>query len=585
MSLFRKNILHPIMDWSDNRSLPEPSVPRSASAVVAITTGALLARLVGLGRRVFHWDEGRVGYWTLRYLESGVFEYRPIIHGPFLPLVNRWVFTVIGPSDFSARLVVALVGGLLPAAAWLFREHLRDSELVALALLLAANPLLLYYSRFMRNDVLVAAFMLFAVGFGVRFYDTRQASYLYAGAGVFALGFTTKENALLYPLVWLGAMGLLLDYRLIVARYQHHDWRTILSEYVTRIGPGVRKWGVHIVGSATLFAVVIVFFYAPRPELWRVFVRPTLLPTIVETATLGTWDKVYTTWISGEGNPYLPFLGDFLKTLAFGAAPVSLLAVGGFLADRYTADPPRELVAFAGYWGFASVLGYPLATDIKAPWITIHAIVPLAIPAAVGAGLLYRRTQRAIASRNALESGLTVLLVLLVVGGVVVPAVDVAYLNSTSESNDEVLQWAQPSTEMKPTLQKVMALSERHDGADVLFYGTRNPSNEDEILFYVRNESSLRQPPPGGPNWHSRLPLPWYLERADANVTSSSPDMDPIELREDAPPIVIAYSWDRDEIAPNLPRYVAYQHDIKLWGEEIVIFVDDTHSPDHESRG
>jgi uncharacterized protein (TIGR03663 family) len=573
------------MDWPGNRPLTEHRSVRTAIAVGAITGGALIARVIGLGQRVFHWDEGRVGYWTLRYMESGVFEYRPIIHGPFLPLVNSQLFSLIGPSDFSARLLVAIVGGLLPAAAWLFREHLRDSELIALALLLAANPLLIYYSRFMRNDVLVASFMLFAVGFSVRLYDTRNPMYLYAGTGVFALGFTTKENALLYPLVWLGAMGLLLDHRLVVFQYRHDSWRLVIGETVARIVREVRGWGVHIAVSAALFVVLFVFFYAPRPELWGALSRPALLPTVIESATLGTWDKVYSTWISGEGNPYLPFLGDFLETLAFGATPVSLLAVAGCLADRYAGERPRELVAFAGYWGVASILGYPLATDIKAPWATVHAVVPLAIPAAVGAGLLYRWSRQSIASRNGSKSGLAVLLILLVTGGVIVPAVDVAYLNSTSEANKEVLQWAQPSNEMKPTLRKVMALSERHDGTDVLLYGTRNPSNEDEILFYVRNESSLGQPPPGGPNWHSRLPLPWYLERADANVTSSSPDMDPTELREGAPPIVIAYSWDRDEIAPNLPGYAAYQHGFKLWGEEIVIFIDDTHPPDHPSIG
>ncbi|RDZ53706.1 hypothetical protein C5B91_20730 [Haloferax sp. Atlit-10N] len=187
-------------------------------------------------------------------------------------------------------------------------------------------------------------------------------------------------------------------------------------------------------------------------------------------------------------------------------------------------------------------------------------------------------------SGNSLDSSLTVLLVLVVVGGIAVPAVDVAYLNSSSETNKEVLQWAQPSNEMKPTLQNMMVISAAHDGTDVLFYGTRNPTNEDEVLFYVSNESSLRQPPPGGPNWHSRLPLPWYLERVNATVMSTSPEMNPTELREDAPPIVIAYSWDQEALAPNLPGYTVYQHDFKLWDEEIVIFIDNTHPADHEAR-
>jgi hypothetical protein len=55
------------------------------------------------------------------------------------------------------RLVPVVVGGLFPLSAWLYREHLRRVEVVALALLLAVEPVLFYYSRFMRNDATVAA--------------------------------------------------------------------------------------------------------------------------------------------------------------------------------------------------------------------------------------------------------------------------------------------------------------------------------------------------------------------------------------------------------------------------------------------
>ncbi|MFB6256868.1 MAG: hypothetical protein ABEH58_09130, partial [Haloplanus sp.] len=40
---------------------------RTLRAVLATTALALAVRLVGLGARIFHWDEGRVGYWILRY--------------------------------------------------------------------------------------------------------------------------------------------------------------------------------------------------------------------------------------------------------------------------------------------------------------------------------------------------------------------------------------------------------------------------------------------------------------------------------------------------------------------------------------
>ncbi|MFC6757663.1 flippase activity-associated protein Agl23 [Halomicroarcula sp. GCM10025894] len=178
--------------------------------VVAITLLGLALRVVSLGYRVAHFDEGRVAYWAWHYGETGNFAYRYIIHGPFIQHVDRWLFGLIGPSDFAMRLPVAVVGALLPLTALLLREHLNRSEIVALALLFTLDPVLLYYSRFMRSDVLVAAFMFTAFAFLVRLYDTRKARYMYA-AGVFlALGFASKENALIYVATWLGATGLLL---------------------------------------------------------------------------------------------------------------------------------------------------------------------------------------------------------------------------------------------------------------------------------------------------------------------------------------------------------------------------------------
>ncbi|PSQ67132.1 MAG: TIGR03663 family protein, partial [Halobacteriales archaeon SW_9_67_24] len=92
---------------------------RVTLAVVAITVLGLLARLAFLGDRIAHWDEARVGYWILEYAETGTFEYRPIIHGPFLHHVNAPLFDLLGPNDVTMRLAVSLLGAALPLVALL----------------------------------------------------------------------------------------------------------------------------------------------------------------------------------------------------------------------------------------------------------------------------------------------------------------------------------------------------------------------------------------------------------------------------------------------------------------------------------
>ena len=190
---------------------------------------------------------GRIG----RYVETGDFHYRYIIHGPFVQHVDHLVFSLFGANDFTLRLVVAVVGAALPLVVLLFREHLDGTELVVAALFLAGNPILLYYSRFFRSTVPVAVFAFAAFGFAVRYWDTRRARYLYGFSVLLALAFTAKENAAVYVLVWLGASGLLLDHELFRPRSAAtgtevlRDWwdrnvrrRELLRE-VPEVDPGV----------------------------------------------------------------------------------------------------------------------------------------------------------------------------------------------------------------------------------------------------------------------------------------------------------------------------------------------------------
>ncbi|EMA00356.1 dolichyl-phosphate-mannose-proteinmannosyltransfe rase [Haloferax denitrificans ATCC 35960] len=557
---------------------------------------ALLVRLVDLGGRIFHWDEGRVGYWILRYHETGEFSYRPIIHGPFLPVVNDYLFAVLPAADFTARLPVAVVGGLLPLSVWLFREHLRRDEMVALALFLAANPLLVYYSRFMRNDVLVAAFSFAALGFVVRAYDTGRLAYLIPAGASFAAGAATKENYVVYLACFLGASFLVFDHRLLARTSAGESARDILFSELPAslrdrlrargagsLGYGAVRYVAGVLGGLLAFLVVFVFFYAPRPGLWNALGGSAPMLPVLEAGTVGAASEMVGSWLGGshQSHEYLPYLKDFLETFVYGAPVLIVFALVGVVVDRYgvVAGRIRWLVAFATYWGVVSIFGYPLATDIQAPWVVVHAVVPLAIPAAVGAAFVFRSGARALDSKDAVGVGLAALVLVASVGGVAAANVD--YWNASTDDDSEVLQWAQPENDLKATLDDVARVSAANDGTDVLLYGTR-PPDSDETHFYVANESD----PLGGPSWHSRLPLPWYFEGADVERTSSAPDANVSEVTADAPPVVVAYEWDRAELESELDGYVARQHAFKLWSEDVVVFIDeDALDATNETRG
>jgi uncharacterized protein (TIGR03663 family) len=515
---------------------------RALFALLAVTALALLARLYALGWRVFHQDEGRVGAWILRYMETGAWEYRPIIHGPFIPHVNGVLFSAFEPTDFLARLPMAVVGGLLPLAAWLFRERLRETEIVALGVLLAANPVLLYYSRFMRNDVLLAAFAFFALGFAVRAYDADEPLLLLAAALSLALAFTTKENALTYPISWLGAGVLVLDARLLLAVREGVAPLDALASWAPSLGVGparrrARSFALAGVAGVVAFALVFVAFYAPLPV--------TSAADALSGATLGTWEKLGT-WLDAgmRDHAYPPYFIFYVKVLLFTSLPLTAFSAVGFLAERYTAGTPRPFVGFCFFWGVSALFGYPLITDITAAWSAAHILVPLAVPAAVGVALVWRLGAAALARDDGEAAAVAAAVLLLSAGVTGAVALDTSYRNSQSPTDDIpftegniVVQYAQPAGEMQPVLRGIERSAPDNPGTDVLYYG--------DLL--ADNETWGEDPPDA---WFDRLPLPWYTERA--NATTDDTTRSGVACGTDAP-VVVALA----EGAHNDPEIVA----------------------------
>jgi uncharacterized protein (TIGR03663 family) len=553
--------------------------------VLAVALVALAARVALLGSRVAHYDEGRVGWWTLHFLDSGQFEYRFIIHGPFVQHVTRVIFDLFGANDFTLRLLVALVGAALPLAALFFRDHLRDDEVLGVAFFLALNPVLVYYSRFFRSTLLVAAFSFVAFGFLVWAVDKRSAWYVHGAVVFVALAFAAKENAVVYLLCWAGATALIVDHALFRTGGDESgiDWARSRLPARGDLGayrPRVPRYAGHLALGTGLFLGVSLFFYAPRspdPSLvgfWEGLTNPTQFPTMVER----TVDDVvtgYEYWFGGSTEPncskdnliegYLCFLGRSLESLAQYALPLMTLAVAGFLAERYTRANARWLVLFAGYWGFVSVLGYPLGTDIYGAWIMVNALVPLTIPAGVGLAMVVRWARDALHA-DAIRFGLAAFVVFLVVGQMAVALSTGVYLNDTGEDNT-LVQYAQPADDFRPAFEALEGRTATHEGADVLFVGSE----------YTRSSPRDEGIEPLCTSISDTLPLQWYVEMHDATgaCAESADDAETMLVRNGSDPIVVvAPASMENDLAPTLDGYDARTAGLRTYGSQAVFFVD-----------
>jgi len=543
--------------------------------VVLIVLAGLVLRLAALGARVAHFDEGRVAYFTAYFMRTGSFEYRPIIHGPFIQHLNTGVFTALGPTDFASRLVVALVGAALPATALLFRDRLRETEVLGLAFFLALNPVLLYYSRFSRSTVLVAAFMFGAFALFVRALDARDVRLFHAGVFLAALGFTAKENAVLYVLCWLGAGALVAD-RALFGPAEYEGGVDRLSALDERVRAGVDtdrlvQYVGHLVAGTVLFLLVLLFFYAPRGAgspvtvagshvgFWGMFTTPGAIPDVL-AATVADVEKIGY-WFSQPGSEggesirvadltskYARFFGGTLETYALYAAPLVALGLLGFLVERYAASRPRALVMFAAYWAFASALGYPLGTDIYGAWITVNVLVPLAVPAAVGLAKIYRIGVESLATDDGASVGLVALLFLLVVGQMAVATANGVYLQD--DTADGMVQYAQPGEEMRVATGAMREAAGDGSGPDLLVYGEYFVDEEED--FVGLGNDDIRVPlHPQCTKFFPSLSLPWYTYKDDVAVVCAMNES-ALDRVGSMPPVVVARASEESTLDARL---------------------------------
>jgi uncharacterized protein (TIGR03663 family) len=569
---------------------------RPVRAVLALTAFALLVRLVALGARTMHWDEARVAYWTLRYARGAGFAYRPVIHGPFLPLVVAPLFDLLGPNAVAARLPSALVGGTAPLVALLFRRvetgdadgpertatGLSNPETVALAGLLAVLPGFVYYSRFMRSDVPLAVFSLAAVGFGVRALTTGRRRHVVAAGLFVGLALPTKENILLYLACGVGAAVVAVCWPAVAAttgRSSENPQET-LNASVAAAGTRLRRHFPAVPVAVVVALLPVVFFFAPRgpagdPTLAAALAGDVPWPALAERATLGTWETFRASfWVRGSHGSYQSHAVKLGGYLLVGALP-AVVGAGVAFVDELRA-PERPLVVPFVAWGVAAMLGYPLATDIPAPWISLHIALPLLVPAAIGwvalaeRGWLRPRRWLRVDWWNRLAGYRGYALAALVVlSAVHVPLVLVVSSVTPPLYVNVLAQTAQPADDLDPLAATV---EDAADDGGVLYYGE---------TYYLPDETVADRPPDEDDEWLgwwvSRLPMAWYVERASA-PTAYAPDAEAVRDRASVPPVVFADPADAGEVAPVLRErgYTRTTYELGRYHDEaVVVFVDE----------
>ena len=165
---------------------------------------ALILRFFLLDLKLFHHDEAVHAWFSFKLLTEGTYSYDPVYHGPLLYYTTAGMFFLFGDSDLVARIIPALLGTLMVLLVWpIYRLGYlgRRGALIA-ALFLAISPDMVYFSRFLRNDIFVAFFTLLLVVALLYYFEYGQRRYVLVAALSAALGCCSKENMPLILLIF-----------------------------------------------------------------------------------------------------------------------------------------------------------------------------------------------------------------------------------------------------------------------------------------------------------------------------------------------------------------------------------------------
>lgn len=193
---------------------------------------AIMLRFFYLGRipNGFYSDEASYGYNAYSILKTGKDEY-----GAFFPLAFKsfgeykaplyiylmvpfvWIF---GLSEFSVRVVSALLGVLLIALVYLLVRRITHRSGLALAtsFIISVSPLALQFNRMGHENNL--SIVLIAAGIMFFIYSLRFPNYILLSLAVFALSlYNHNDVRVLIPLL-LGALFLLYRRNLLTIKKQ-----------------------------------------------------------------------------------------------------------------------------------------------------------------------------------------------------------------------------------------------------------------------------------------------------------------------------------------------------------------------------
>jgi uncharacterized protein (TIGR03663 family) len=434
---------------------------------VLIIVLAFFLRLYRLDERVFHHDEAAVGYFTYRLFNEGAYSYDPSFHGPLMYYATAEIFRLLGDSDYSARLLPALLGAAMLFLLIPLRRYIGNAGMLFAAFFLALSSSFLYYSRFYREDIFIAFFTLLTLVCAVKYaekyvegrYSILRIFYLFLGAVSLASMAALKENT--YIAIALIVLFLLLIfirekwYEGFIDKLRKRDKKLLIA-----VGEAIFLIVVFLVVFSLLYTGKFLDFYGMRAA--------------VEKA-ISHWYEMHR--IQRMGGP----MYFYLPILALYELPVLIFGIAGII---YYFKRNNLFMTFLGYWAMSNFIVYSYVQE-KVPWLILNPLLPLTIIAGAYLGeFLYRL------KFNSRIGVATVIFLVISSSYFVYSSVLLNYYNYTDPA-EPLIQAAQPPQKFSAFLEKINEISSQYRNSSTEIQLT-DAEMETQFLWYMRHFSNIK---------------------------------------------------------------------------------------------
>ncbi len=337
--------------------------------LVIILVIAVATRIAFLDARPLDHDESVHAYLSYKLLNYNQYSYDPAFHGPFLYFASAGIFGALGDSEFTARLTPVIFSVIGIFAACLYDRWFGKGTYV-FAFLMIFSPTILYYSRYMRNDIILLGSFLVVVYCYFRYLSSQKEYLAYIAAVFVGVMLTAKENAYIYIFILISFIILYglyrkrLNYLSILTKW---DWKKLRMVVISSI----------IIGS--IFVSLYTAGFTDYDGL--------------EEATVSAFSHWFTMHAEQDHAKELWYYGNILLHYEFLPVALSIISAPVFYR-RVRRCEATQIEFFAAYWLLLSLLGYHVLAH-KVPWLVVHLVAPLAFFGTIYSGPIFSWNRRA----------------------------------------------------------------------------------------------------------------------------------------------------------------------------------------------